>query len=90
MSKIKPIGDKVLIEPKAPETQTASGIIIPENAQSKSQVGTVISVGNGKKDFPMTVKEGDVVLYRKYAGTEIKHENKDYLLMLEDEILAII
>ncbi len=70
--------------------KTASGIIIPDTAKEKPQKGTVVAVGNGKKDQPMTVKEGDVVLYGKYAGTELKFEGKDYLIMREDDILAIV
>lgn len=90
MNKIKPIGDRVLIEPKTPETTTASGIIIPESNQQKSQVGLVVSVGNGKNGNLLTVKEGDIVMFTKYAGTEMKHDGKDYLLMREDDILAIL
>ncbi len=87
---IKPLADRVLVEPMAAETQTASGIFIPDTAKEKPQKGTVVAVGNGKKDHSMTVKEGDVVLYGKYAGTELKFEGKDYLIMREDDILAIV
>ena len=87
---IKPLADRVLVEPMAAETQTASGIFIPDTAKEKPQRGTVVAVGNGKKDHSMTVKEGDVVLYGKYAGTELKFEGKDYLIMREDDILAIV
>ena len=87
---IKPLADRVLIEPMAAETQTASGIFIPDTAKEKPQRGTVVAAGNGKKDEPMTVKVGDVVLYGKYAGSELKFENKDYLIMREEDILAII
>ncbi len=87
---IKPLADRVLIEPMAAETQTASGIFIPDTAKEKPQRGTVVATGNGKKDEPMTVKVGDVVLYGKYAGSELKFENKDYLIMREDDILAIV
>jgi chaperonin GroES len=87
---IKPLADRVLIEPMAAETQTASGIFIPDTAKEKPQRGTVVAAGNGKKDEPMTVKVGDVVLYGKYAGSELKFENKDYLIMREDDILAIV
>lgn len=87
---IKPLADRVIIEPVAAETQTASGIIIPDTAKEKPQKGTVVAVGSGKKDEPMTVKVGDAVLYGKYAGTELKLEQKDYLIMREDDILAII
>jgi chaperonin GroES len=87
---IKPLSDRVLIEPVAAETQTASGIFIPDTAKEKPQKGTVVAVGNGKKDHNMTVKVGDTVLYGKYAGTELKLEGTDYLIMREDDILAII
>jgi chaperonin GroES len=87
---IKPIADRVVIEPSAAETTTASGIIIPDTAKEKPQKGTVIAVGSGKKDYEMTVKVGDTVLYGKYAGTELKLEGKDYLIMREEEIYAIL
>ncbi|MDA9214062.1 MAG: co-chaperone GroES [Bacteroidia bacterium] len=87
---IKPLADRVLVEPVAAEQTTASGIIIPDTAKEKPQKGKIIAVGNGKPDEPMTVKEGDTVLYGKYAGTEINHEGADYLIMRESDILAII
>ena len=87
---IKPLADRVLIEPVAAETQTASGIFIPDTAKEKPQKGKVIAVGNGTKDITMTVKVGDTVLYGKYAGTELKLEGADYLIMREDDILAIV
>jgi len=87
---IKPIADRVVIEPSAAETTTASGIIIPDTAKEKPQKGTVVAVGTGKADYTMTVKVGDTVLYGKYAGTELKYEGKDYLIMREDEIYAIL
>lgn len=87
---IKPISDRVVIAPLAAETTTASGIIIPDTAKEKPQKGTVVAVGNGKKDYTMTVKIGDTVLYGKYSGTEFKYEGKDYLIMREDEIYAIL
>ncbi|MFT4780576.1 co-chaperone GroES [Psychroserpens burtonensis] len=87
---IKPLADRVLIEPVQAETKTASGIIIPDNAKEKPQKGTVVAVGKGTKDEPMTVKSGNTVLYGKYAGTELKLEGKDYLIMRESDILAII
>lgn len=88
--KIKPLADRVLVEPMPAETQTSSGIIIPDTAKEKPQKGTVVAVGNGKKDQPLTVKVGDSVLYGKYAGTELKFDGKDYLIMREDDILAIV
>lgn len=87
---LKPLADRVLVEPSAAETTTASGIIIPDTAQEKPQQGTVVAVGNGKPDEPMTLKAGDTVLYGKYGGTEIKHEGKDYLIMRESDIYAVI
>tara|TARA_B110000467_G_scaffold141456_1_gene142204 strand:+ start:1273 stop:1542 length:270 start_codon:yes stop_codon:yes gene_type:complete len=87
---ITPLADRVLVEPAAAETTTASGIIIPDTAQEKPQKGSIIAVGTGKKDEPMTVKVGDTVLYGKYAGTELKLEGKDYLIIREADILAII
>jgi chaperonin GroES len=88
--RIKPLADRVLIEAAEAEQTTAGGIIIPDTAKEKPQKGKVVAVGNGKKDEPMTVKVGDVVLYGKYAGTEISYEGKDYLIMKESDILAII
>jgi len=87
---IRPLSDRVLIEPMEAETKTASGIIIPDTAKEKPQKGKVVAVGAGKKDEPMTVKKGETVLYGKYAGTELKYEGKDYLIMKESDILAII
>ena len=88
--KIKPLADRVLIEPAEAETTTVSGIIIPDTAQEKPQKGIVVAVGNGTKDHEMSVKIGDQVLYGKYSGTELKFEDKDYLMMRESDILAII
>ncbi|WP_299670358.1 co-chaperone GroES [uncultured Polaribacter sp.] len=87
---IKPLADRVLVEPAPAETKTASGIIIPDNAKEKPQQGTVVAIGNGKVDEPLTVKVGDTVLYSKYGGTDLKLEGKDYLMMRESDILAII
>ena len=80
--KIKPLADRVQIEPAKAETTTDSGIIIPDTAQEKPQKGIVVAVGNGTKDHEMSVKIGDQVLYGKYSGTEIKFEGTDYLIML--------
>ena len=88
--KVKPLADRVLVEPAAAEQKTAGGIIIPDTAKEKPQRGTVVAVGAGKKDEPLTVKEGDMVLYGKYSGTEINIDGKDYLIMRESDILAII
>jgi chaperonin GroES len=87
---IKPLADRVLIEPLAAETKTASGLIIPDSAKEKPSKGTVIAVGNGTKDEAITVKVGDTVLYGKYAGTELKLEGTDYLIMRESDIFAIV
>jgi len=87
---VKPLADRVLIEPAAAEQKTAGGIIIPDTAKEKPQRGTVVAVGPGKKDEPLSVKVGDLVLYGKYAGTEISIEGKDYLIMRESDIVAII
>lgn len=87
---IKPLSDRVLVEPEAAETKTASGIYIPETAKEKPQRGKVVAVGKGNKDHDMTVKVGDTVLYGKYSGTELKLEGTDYLMMREDDILAIV
>ena len=87
---IKPLADRVLVEPAPAETKTASGLIIPDSAKEKPQKGTVVAIGNGKKDEPLTVKVGDTVLYGKYSGTELKLEGTDYLMMREADILAII
>ncbi len=88
--KIKPLADRVLIEPKAAEEKTASGIIIPDTAKEKPQKGTVKAVGPGTKDEKMDVKVGDVVLYGKYAGTELTIDKKDYIIMRQSDILAIV
>ena len=92
MTKINiiPLADRVLIQQAEAETTTASGIIIPDTAQEKPQKGTVIAVGKGTKDNPMTVKVGDKILYGKYAGTELKYNGSDYMIMKESDILAII
>lgn len=87
---IRPLADRVIIEPAAAETTTASGIIIPDTAQEKPQKGIVVAAGNGKVDEPMTVAVGDTVLYGKYTGTEFKFEGEDYLILRESDILAII
>jgi len=87
---VKPLQDRVLVEPAPAEEKTAGGIIIPDTAKEKPVRGKVVAVGNGKKDEPITVKAGDTVLYGKYAGTEIQIEGKEYLIMRESDIYAII
>lgn len=88
--KIKPLADRVVVLPAPAETQTASGIIIPDTAKEKPQQGTIVAIGNGKVDEPLTVKVGDTVLYGKYAGDELKWEDKVYLIMRESDIWAIV
>lgn len=88
--RIKPLADRVLVEPAPAEEKTASGIIIPDTAKEKPQRGSVVAVGAGNKDEPLTVKVGDTVLYGKYAGTEISIDGRDYLILRESDIFAII
>jgi len=86
---IKPLGDRVVIAPAKAEEKTASGIIIPDTAKEKPQKGTVVAVSENKEN-PLTVKVGNEVLYGKYAGTEITIDGEDYLIMKEEDILAVI
>ncbi len=87
---IKPIADRVVVEAAPAEEKTASGIYIPDTAKEKPQRGTVVAVGDGKKDEPLTVKVGDEVLYGKYSGTEITYDGKEYLIMRESDIYAVL
>lgn len=87
--KLKPLGDRVIVESLEAEEKTASGLIIPDSAKEKPQAGKVLAVGPGKKDEPMEVKVGDTVLYGKYSGTEVTIDNKKYLIMHQVDILAI-
>ena len=87
---IKPIADRVVVEAAPAEEKTASGIYIPDTAKEKPQSGIVVAVGNGKVDEPMTVKVGDQVIYGKYSGTEITYEGKEYLIMKEADIYAVL
>lgn len=87
---IKPLADRVLISPTPAEAVTMAGIIIPDSAKEKPLKGKVLAAGNGTKDEEMVVKEGDEVLYGKYAGTEIEFEGEKYLIMRQSDILAII
>ena len=84
---VKPLADRVLVEPKEAETKTAGGLYIPDTAKEKPQQGTVLAAGPGKKDEPMEVKVGDVVLYGKYSGTEITVDGKNYLILKQSDIL---
>ncbi|RLD17224.1 MAG: co-chaperone GroES [Caldiserica bacterium] len=93
--KLKPLGDRVLVEPIEEKEVRKGGIIIPDTAKEKPQEGKVIAVGPGKRDekgnlIPMDVKEGDKILFGKYAGTEVKIDGKEYLIMHQEDILAII
>jgi len=87
---IKPLADRVIVEVSPAEEKTASGIIIPDTAKEKPQKGKVVAVGAGKKDEPLTVKVGDTVLYGKYAGTEISVDGREFLIMRESDIFAVI
>ena len=87
---IRPLADRVLIKPAAAEEKTVSGIIIPDSAKEKPLKGEVIAIGNGTKDEDMVVKQGDTVLYGKYAGTELEVENVKYLVMRQSDVLAIL
>ncbi len=87
---IKPLADRVIVEPAAAEEKSSGGIIIPDTAKEKPHKGTVMAVGNGKPDEPITVKVGDTVLYGKYSGTEISVDGGDYLMMRESDIFAIV
>lgn len=92
--KVKPLGDRILVK-RVEEDEVKGGIIIPDTAKEKPQKGEVISVGSGKKDdsgkvIPMEVKEGDKILFGKYAGTEIKIDSEEYLIMREDDVLGIV
>jgi chaperonin GroES len=93
--KVKPLGDRVLVEPLEEKETRKGGIIIPDSAKEKPQEGKVIALGTGKKDddgkaIQFNVKKGDRVLISKYGGTEIKLDDKDYLIMREDDILAVL
>jgi len=95
INKIKPLSDYLLVEPLQGETKLPSGIVIPDTAKEKPQEGKVLAVGTGKRDdsgniVPMSVKTGDIVMFKKWGGTEIKVEGKDLLLVKEEDILAII
>ena len=87
---VTPLHDRVIVKPAKAEEKTAGGIIIPDTAKEKHQRGTGVAAGPGKKDEPVTVKEGDTVLYGKYAGTEISIDGEDLLIMRESDILAIV
>tara|TARA_B100000683_G_C12009141_1_gene357153 strand:- start:97 stop:378 length:282 start_codon:yes stop_codon:yes gene_type:complete len=87
---IKPLADRVVVSPAAAEETTAAGIIIPDTAKEKPQKGTIVAIGNGKPEEPLTVKVGDTVLYGKYSGTDVQIEGEEYLIMRESDIYAIV
>ncbi len=87
---IKAILNKIIVEPVEAETKTASGIIIPDSAQEKPNRGKVIATGNGTKDEPMEVKVGDIVVFGKYSGTELNVDGEKYIIMSQNEVLAIL
>ena len=91
---IKPLGDRVVIEPIDQEETTASGIVLPDSAKEKPQEGKVVSVGAGKVEngerVPLEVSEGDHIIFSKYAGTEVEYDGKEYLILREDDILAVV
>ena len=93
--KIRPLGDRIVVEPLEAEEKTKGGIILPDTAKEKPQKGEIVAVGEGKltddgKRIPMSVKKGDRVIFAKYAGTDIEVDNEEYLLMSESDILAVI
>ncbi|GGL62847.1 co-chaperone GroES [Sporolactobacillus putidus] len=92
---LKPLGDRIVIEPQEKEEKTASGIVLPDSAKEKPQEGRVVAVGAGKvsdtgERIALDVKEGEKVLFSKYAGTEVKYDGKTYLVVRQDDILAVI
>ena len=87
---IKPLADRVLVEAQEAETKTASGLFIPDSAKEKPQQGVIIAVGSGKKDEPMELKPGDKVMYGKYSRSEVSFEGKDYLIMRQSDVIAVI
>ena len=93
---IKPLEDRVVVQPLDAEQTTASGLVIPDTAKEKPQEGVILAVGpgrwdeDGEKRIPLDVKEGDVVLYSKYGGTEIKYNNEEYLVLSARDLLAIV
>lgn len=93
--KLKPLGDRVVVKPSESEEKTKSGIVLPDTAKEKPQEGKVVAVGSGKREesgkkVPLEVKVGDKIIYSKYGGTEVKMEGEEYLILREDDILAII
>lgn len=92
---LKPLGDRVIIEPVEKEEKTASGIVLPDSAKEKPQEGRVVSVGTGRvtdqgERIALEVSEGDHIIFSKYAGTEVKFDGKEYLILRQDDILAVV
>ncbi len=87
---VQPLADRVIVEPAPVESITKTGLIIPDSAKQKPNKGTIVAIGTGKKDEPLTVKVGDSVLYGQFAGTEITVDEKQLLIMRESDIFAII
>ena len=93
--KLRPLQDRILVKRVEEETKTAGGLFIPETAKEKPQRGEIVAIGNGKKTedgkvLPLDVKVGDTVLFGKYSGTEVKVDNEEYLMMREDDLLAVV
>ena len=87
---VKPLSDRVLVKPNPAEEKTASGLFIPDTAKEKPLMGKVVAVGPGTSEIKMEVKVGDMVIYGKYAGTELSHEGEDYLVMKQSDLIAIV
>lgn len=87
---LKPLADRVIILPSAAEEVTVAGIIIPDSAKEKPLKGTVVAVGNGTKDEEMVLKEGDTVIYGKYAGNEVEFDGEKYMIMRQSDVLAVV
>ena len=88
--KIRPLADRVLVEPSSAEEKTAGGLIIPDTAKEKPQKGIIVAVGPGTQDLKMTVKVGDEVIYGKYSGTELEYEGRNFMIMKESDIYAVV
>ena len=87
---VKPLSDRVLVKPNPAEEKTASGLFIPDTAKEKPLMGKVVAVGPGTAEIKMEVKVGDMVIYGKYAGTELSHEGEDYLIMKQSDLIAVV
>jgi len=88
--KVKPLGDRVMVKLEKNEAKTAGGIIIPDTAQEKTQTGTVTAVGSGTEKDPITVKTGDKIMYDKYAGTQVKIDGEEHLIVRMSDIIAVV